>query len=109
MISKDTFVNVMTRLEALDKKMENADVAMKALSPDFCAFYVPEGIYIALTILEEIFKDKEEWIRYCAFDINWLHDYTPGAAMVKGKAVDLKSWDKVYDFLIKNMEQYDNV
>ena len=39
MISKETFVEVMNKLETLDKKMNDVDVAMKALSPDFCTRY----------------------------------------------------------------------
>ena len=37
MISKETFVNIMKRLETLDKNMEAVDVALTNLSPDFCA------------------------------------------------------------------------
>ena len=44
MISKDVFVNTMTRLELLDKRMEEVDIALKNLCPDFNGFYVPAEI-----------------------------------------------------------------
>lgn len=104
MISKDTFVKTMTKLEALDKKMDNVDVAMKALCDDFCGFYIPDILDITLDILEDVFKDKDSLISYCALDLKWLHDHKLGSDNVDGKDIDLSSWDKVYDFLIKNME-----
>ncbi len=109
MISKNTFVKTMTKLEALDNKMDNVDVAMKALCDDFCGFYIPDILDITLDILEETFKDKGRWISYCALDLKWLHDATSSYINVDGKDIDLSSWEKVYDFLIKNMEKCDNV
>ena len=105
MISKDTFVKTMTKLEALDKKMDNVDVAMKELCNDFCGFYIPDILDITLDILEDVFKDKGHWISYCALDLKWLHDHKLGSASVDGKDIDLSTWGKVYDFLIKNMEE----
>lgn len=104
MISKDTFVKIMTRLEDLDKKMDNVDTALKALSSDFCGFYLPEVYDISIELLKHIFKDKEDWIGYFVFELNWLHDHTLGSVSVDGNDIDLSDWDKVYDFLIKNME-----
>lgn len=104
MISKDTFVKTMTKLEALDKRMDNVDAAMKALCSDFCGFYIPDILDITLDILEEVFKDEGHWISYCALDLKWLQDAATGYISAYGKEVDLSSWGKVYDFLIKNME-----
>lgn len=107
MISKDTFVNVMMRLEELDKKMDNVDNALRELSPDFGGLYVPEIMDIVVDLLEEMFKDKEDaWLSYLTFDLNWLHDHTLGKITDENyDPIDLSTWDKVYDFLIKNMEE----
>ena len=78
MISKDVFVNTMTRLELLDKRMGDVDVALRNLCPDFNDFYVPETIDIVLDMLKDDFNDKYDWIEY---------------------------WEKVYDYLIENMEE----
>ena len=105
MISKDTFVQVMTRLENLDKKMDNVDNALRELSPDFCGLYVPEIMDIAVYLLEEMFNDKEShWLSYLIFDLNWLHDCHIYKITENCQPIDLSTWDKVYDFLIKNME-----
>ena len=104
MISKETFVKVMTKLEELDRKMNDVDVAMNALCPDFCGFYISDAVGITLEILENIFQDNNDWISYLVFGLNWLNDYTSHSVTVDDEHVDLSSWDKVYDFLIKNME-----
>lgn len=106
MISKNTFVQVMTRLEALDKKMDNVDVAMNALSSDFCGFYIPDVLDITIELLKNIFNDKSDWLGYFIFEHDWLHDWSSGNVIVDGESADLSSWDKVYDFLIENMETW---
>lgn len=108
MISKETFVEVMNKLETLDKKMNDVDVAMKALSPDFCGLYVPQTFYIVLDILTNIFNDKSDWLSYFMFELDWLHDWKPGDVLVNDKPVDLSTWDKAYDFLINNMNENKN-
>lgn len=105
MISKETFVEVMNKLETLDKKMNDVDVAMKALSPDFCGFYIPQAFYIVLDILTNIFNDKSDWLSRFVFELDWLHDRKSGDVLVNDKSVDLSTWDKAYDFLINNMNE----
>ena len=107
MISKDTFVKVMTKLEALDKKMDNVDVAMKALSSDFCGFYIPEVVDLVMTTMESAFEDTRGWLSYFVFDLDWLHDYKERTVLVNDMPVDVSTWDKVYDFLIWNMNAED--
>lgn len=107
MISKETFVQVMTHLEELDKKMDNIDVAMKALSSDFCGFYIPEVLDITMTILEDVFKDRHGWLSYFIFDLDWLHSYEANDVLVNDMPVDVSTWDKVYDFLIWDMKMED--
>lgn len=105
MISKEVFVNIMTRLEDLDKKMDNVDNALRDLSPDFGGLYIPEIVDIVIDLLKEIFEDEEEaWLSYLVYDLNWLHDHILGDIEENNEPIDLSSWDKVYDFLIKNME-----
>ena len=107
MITKETFVNIMNRLEKLDTKMDNVDAALKQLSFDFCGFYVPECIDIVMDTLVEAFNDKgNEWISYCVYELNFLKSFKPGMVLDENKTpIDLSSWDKVYDFLIENMEE----
>lgn len=106
MISKDVFVNTMTRLELLDKRMEEVDIALKNLCPDFNGFYVPETIDIVLDLLKDVFNDKCDWIEYFVYELDWLTKYREGCITDKnGESIDLSSWEKIYDFLIENMEE----
>lgn len=105
MIKKETFVDVMNKLKNLDEKMGNVDDAFKELCPDFCGFYMPEPLDMIVELLEEIFYDKENhWLSYFIWERNYLEDFELGDVVVDGKAVDLDTWGKVYDFLIDNMQ-----
>lgn len=106
MISKELFVKTMQRLEILNDKMNAVDDALSDLSQDFCGFYIPEIVDIVVDLLTEMFKNKEEWLFYCVYENDFLHTLKPD--MVRdalNNPIDLTSWDKVYDFLIKKMEE----
>lgn len=107
MISKNTFVNIMKRLEALDNKMDKVDAAFKELSPDFCGFYLPECLDIVIAALSEVFNDKEsDWLGYLVYELNFLNNFKMGMVTDKDNSpIDLSTWGEVYDFLIKNMEE----
>lgn len=97
MISKETFVNIMNRLEIIDKKMDKVDAALKELSHDFCGFYVPECVDIVMDILYDSFNDKDRWLDYFVYELDFLHNKDDNE-------VYADTWDKVYDFLIASME-----
>lgn len=105
MISKELFIKTMTRLQKLDHNLTALDEVMSALSPGFCGFYIPDAVDIVMEVLMSIFNDKYEWIEYFAYELNYLEKYTEGC-ITDGhdNPIDLDSWDKVYDFLIENME-----
>ena len=107
MISKETFVKVMQRLEKIDFQMNEVDATFHALCPDFGGFYISEALEIPLSILRETFNDKEtDWLGYLCFERNFLHDWQAGYVRDEnGNNIDLSTWDKVYDFLIENMEE----
>ena len=106
MISKETFVKTMQRLEKIDFQMNEVDEAFHALCSNFGGFYISEALEIPLSILREMFNDKEtDWLGYLAFDRKFLNDWKGGYVRDEnGNDVDLSTWDKVYDFLIENME-----
>lgn len=108
MISKETFINVMERLEILDKKMDAVDTALKELSPDFGGFYIPDTLDIVVEILKDVFNDEDEWISYFIYERDWLHDLELDDVIMDGEPVDLSTWDKVYKFLIKNKNENEN-
>lgn len=106
MISKEAFINTMHRLEALDNKMDKADAALKELSPDFCGLYIPEVLDITVDILHDVFNDYEnDSLGYFIYELDFLRKFKMGCVIdAHGNPTDLSTWDKVYDFLIENME-----
>lgn len=107
MISKETFVGIMYRLENLERNIDGVDDALHILSPDFGGFHIPEAIDITLDLLREIFDDdKHELLEYFVYELDFLNKYKPGCVVDEdGNPVDLSTWGNVYDFLIKCMEE----
>lgn len=105
MISKDRFVNIMERLEKLDSKMNRVDSALYDLSPDFGGFHIPDVLEITLDILRDIFDDQDELIDYFVYELDFLRKFKWGCVRDKNDSpIDLSTWDKIYEFLIENME-----
>lgn len=100
MISKETFVRTMNRLERLNKKMNAVDNAMKELDSDCCSFYVKDIFNIVLDVLYEDMHDDEGWIDYFAFECDWLQSFSVGDVSVDDKDIEIGDWADVYDFLV---------
>lgn len=107
MISKETFVNTMERLETLDKNMDAIDAAFKKLSPDFCGFYITEPFDIVVDLLKESFKDKHDLLGYFVYELDYLHKFHMGCVTQDNEPIDLSTWDKVYDHMVNIMEEDD--
>lgn len=104
MISKETFIKTMERLESLDNKMSKVDDAMREIDSDFCGFYITEPFDIVINLLEEMFNDtKTNWISYFVFERDWLHKFELGDIVIGGYSVVINNWGDVYDFLISEM------
>lgn len=105
-ISKKLFIETMNKLKIYDEKMDMVDSALRILDSDFGGLYITAPFEVVFPILREIFNDKENsWLEYLAFEKNWLMGYEPGDVTDEnGDEIDLSTWDKVYDFLIKEME-----
>lgn len=104
MISKETFVNTMKRLEELDTRMDAADKALKELCPDFCGLYITEPFDIIVDLLKDIFKDKYDSLGYFIYELDYLRKFHMGCVTRDDESVDLSTWDKVYDHLVELMK-----
>lgn len=100
MISKETFVRTMNRLERLSEKMDAVNSAMKELDADFCGFYILDIFNITLDVLQEAMHDKEDWISYFAFECDWLESFAVGDITINDQDIEIDDWGEVYDFLI---------
>lgn len=104
MISKETFIKTIERLEDLSNRMEAADKAMQALCEDFGSFYICDAFNITTDVLSEIFNDKEnDWLGYFIWERDWLHKFELGDIVIGGYSVKIENWGDVYDFLISEM------
>lgn len=105
MISKETFIKTIERLEDLSNRMDMADRAMRGLCEDFGSFYICDAFNITTDVLSEIFNDKEnDWLGYFFWECDWLHKFKLGDIEIGGYSVVINNWGDVYDFLIANME-----
>ena len=106
MISKECFIDTMRRLEDLDHKMDKVDTALKELAPDFGGFYIPEVPDIVVAILRDVFNDYEnDSLGYFIYELDFLRKYKTGSITdAHDNPIDLSTWDKIYDFLLENME-----
>ena len=105
MISKETFVNTMNKLQNLDKKLAAVDKALRALDPAFCSFYVTGIFDTAFDLLKEAMNDKDDWIGYFVYERDWLRDFKLGDVEVDGEPVKIYTWADVYDFMANTGEQ----
>lgn len=107
MISKEIFIKAIGDI----KNINDYGDALYSLNKEFNVdgwIFGLDGINTVLYLLKEIFKDKDEWIDYFVFELNYGKDYKQG--MIKdgdGKEIDLSTSDKLYDFLIENMQGRD--
>lgn len=104
MISKETFIRTIEKLQALDEKFNNLNEAFRQFNGDFCEFYIFEPFDIVLELLEEVMDDKDGWLAYFVFEQDWLKDLQSGDVTVGNEPVDLSDWGKVYDFLMEGKE-----
>ena len=104
MISKETFIKTIERLEDLSNRMDVADRAMRGLCEDFGSFYICDAFNITTDVLSEIFNDKEnDWLGYFIWECDWLHKFKLGDIEIGGQSVVINNWGDVYDFLISEM------
>lgn len=105
MISKQTFVDTMIRLEEFHRKVSIVDSALRNIDSNN-NFFIIEPLNIIVNFMQELFNDKDDWIDYFIYELDFLHKYEPKSVLDKlSNPIDLSSWDKVYDFLIKNMKE----
>lgn len=108
MISKETFVRTMEQMTKIDEEMSYVNKAlMRALDPEFGGIYPTKLFKLLLDLLVKIFQDEErEWLEYFIFELDFLRDADKySITYADGTPIDVSSWDKVYDFLLKEIEE----
>ena len=52
-----------------------------------------------IDLLAEIMGDKDDWISYYCWELDFGNDWTEGSIKMNGEPVDISSREKLYDFL----------
>jgi hypothetical protein len=55
-----------------------------------------------ITLLEDYFQDKSEWIGYWIYELNYGRDYKPGMITIDGNDFKLKTEEDLYNLLMEN-------
>lgn len=114
MISKQTFINTIEAIKRQDKKEQEFSEALDTIVDGRFVSQMSVDIHSALvTVLEEIFQDKDEWISWWMYETSFGQDKKmkayDGDVDKGGKEIKLGDAGKLYDFLLKNMEDNKNV
>ena len=105
-LSKEEFVDIMENLRKTDTFYDKINDILRTCGSDGYVF-PPTNIDDVIFLLDKIFKQDtyESWISYFVYELGFGKKYKNGCATeADGTNIDLNSADKLYDFLIKEME-----
>jgi len=102
MISKESFIKMMDALQKQEEFDREAHNKLGEIFTDFEGYYGNDLINIFPEILGDEMGDKDDWIFYFMYDLDYGTAYKEGDIAEKdGTIIDLSTAEKLYDFLIK--------
>lgn len=101
MINKELFLDVMNDLERANNYHEELNSFFETHDVDGYIFQ-PDCSTSVIKLLHNIFGDldKDDWISYFCFDLDFGRNYKDGMVTHNGKNVSLATSEDLYDFLI---------
>ena len=103
-LSFESFKNYLDSIRNLWSFEDEMNTVIRTHGGDDCSIW-PSGWTDILSLLEFIFNDKEEWISYWIYELDWGKEYEDGSILNKnGSVIKLETEKELYDFLLKNME-----
>ena len=110
MISKEQFIKIIDRLRETNDFVEETNEKARKLddaveSDFFNAMSLSishESIVVQL--LENMFNDSD-YISWWLYELDFGREYKEFCIQQDGEAIDLSTSEKLYDFLIKEMEE----
>ena len=108
-ISKEKFVEIINRLRDYNDLQDKIDDLFKENIDNKEADFMNAGSIcighetIVVKLLENIFNDKDT-ISWWIYECNYGRDFSLGDLEVDGIEIDLSTAEKLYDYLIKEME-----
>ena len=100
-----TFTDFEKYMNAVHKDYRWMDLVTDALNSDVL-YENLNSQYFLLDLMTDIFEDKEDWIGYYIFELNWGEEYEPGMVKDKdGNDVPLATLEDLYNILTKEKEE----
>lgn len=82
------------------------DSVSYAIHSDFLYENLRSPGVIMNLLCQEFHDEKDDWIGYFAFELDWGKDYSPGAVTDKeGKEIPLATYEDLYAVLVNNMKE----
>lgn len=104
-MSKESFCEVMGAYKTMFDFTDEMNELFDKYKMDG-NIYPPMCTETVIDLLEFIFNDKNQWIKYWIFELNFGKDYEDGWVKQKdGTIIPLKTVEDLYDLLVKNMEE----
>lgn len=102
LLSKEEFTKI---IESYKKSFDFTDELNKLFDRYDCdgEIYPPIGSEDVVTLLEFIFDDRDEWISYWIFELDFGKEYEDGYVQGRnGEIIPLRTPEDLYAFLIDN-------
>lgn len=109
MITKQEFVNIINRLRSYNDLQDKIDDLFKENIDNKEADFMNAGSIcighetIVVKLLENMFNDKGT-ISWWLYECNYGRDFSLGDLEVNGVEIDLSTVEKLYDYLVQDIE-----
>ena len=104
-MSKESFCRVMDNYKSMWNFTDEMNDLFRKYKSDG-EVYPPMCTETVIDLLEFIFNDKNQWISYWAFKLEFGKDYEDGYVKDEhGEVIPLKTTEDLYDLLVRNMKE----
>lgn len=104
-MSKESFCRVMDNYKSMWNFTDDMNEVFKKYNCDGEVF-PPMCTETVIDLLEFIFNDKNQWISYWIFELDFGKDYEDGYVKDEhGEVIPLKATEDLYDLLVRNMKE----
>ena len=104
-MSKESFCKVMDNYKSMWNFTDEMNDLFRKYKSDG-EVYPPMCTETVIDLLEFIFNDKNHWIKYWTFELEFGERYEDGDVKDEdGEVIPLKTAEDLYDLLIRNMKE----
>lgn len=102
-MKKEVFVKIINGIKAQREHDRKMNKKLSDVFIDFDGWYDTDIVITPVEdALKEEFDDKNDWISYFIYDLDFGDEYSEGDVTEKdGTIIDISTAKKLYDFLVK--------